>query len=105
MKATNMGRIAAGALSALLLSGALFACAKDPDEASSAAPTVSQSAGSIFTDHLGERDLGGYTLRILGTAPDQAFGVRAVRAGRIELRPRERRRARAQQHPRRYIQL
>lgn len=73
MKATNMGRIAAGALSALLLSGALFACAKDPDEASSAAPTVSQSAGSIFTDHLGERDLGGYTLRILGTAPDQAF--------------------------------
>lgn len=70
MKATNMGRIAAGALSALLLSGALFACAKDPDEASSAAPTVSQSAGfDLYRPPRGARS-GGIYPRILGTAPD-----------------------------------
>lgn len=85
MKATNMGRIAAGALSALLLSGALFACAKDPDEASSAAPTVSQSAGSIFTDHLGERDLGGVYPAHSRDRARSGVCVRAVRAGRIEL--------------------
>ena len=73
MKATKVSRIAAGALSALLLSGTLFACSKEPDEASSAVSETSQSAGAIFTEHLGERDLGGYTLRILATAPDQAF--------------------------------
>ena len=70
MKATKVSRIAAGALSALLLSGTLFACSKEPDEASSAVSETSQSAGAIFTEHLGERDLGGYTLRILATAPD-----------------------------------
>lgn len=79
MKATNMGRIAAGALSALLLSGALFACAKDPDEASSAAPTVSQSAGSIFTGHLGERDLGGIPCAFSGPRPIRRLCPRSTR--------------------------
>ena len=53
MKATKVSRIAAGALSALLLSGTLFACSKEPDEASSAVSETSQSAGAIFTEHLG----------------------------------------------------
>lgn len=79
MKATNMGRVAAGALSALLLSGALFACTKDPDEASSAAPTVSQSAGSIFTDHLGERDLGGIPCAFSGPRPIRRLCPRSTR--------------------------
>lgn len=80
MKATNMGRIAAGcSWSALLLSGALFACAKDPDEASSAAPTVSRARVRSLPTTSGSAIWGDIPCAFSGPRPIRRLCPRSTR--------------------------
>lgn len=67
-------------LCAALLLCALAACGQDPADASSAASETSTAgAGSFLTDQMGEKDLDGFTLRILSTTENKdggfAFGT------------------------------
>ena len=67
-------------LCAALLLCALAACGQDPADASSAASETSTAgAGSFLTDQMGEKNLEGFTLRILSTTENKdggfAFGT------------------------------
>lgn len=67
-------------LCAACLLGVLAACGRDTaDESSAVSDTSAAGAGSILTDSLGEKNLDGFTLRILSTTENKdggfAFGT------------------------------